>query len=131
MNKSFKLLSDLDNLRIIETYIDEMTSNYSFNKECYGNIMLSVMEAVTNAIVHGNDSDSSKYVYVDFSIDNKILNVVVRDEGEGFIPTDLPDPTDPSNLENLSGRGVFIMKKLSDEISFNEKGTEVTMKFKI
>ena len=69
-------------------------------------------------------------VTVVVSSDGNIFDVTVTDEGEGFSYLDIPDPTDPKNIENLHGRGVFIMKSLADSIEYNSTGNEVRMKFK-
>jgi serine/threonine-protein kinase RsbW len=98
--------------------------------EVYGKILISTVEAVNNAILHGNRGDSSKKVTVVVSSDGNIFDVTVTDEGEGFSYLDIPDPTDPKNIENLHGRGVFIMKSLADSIEYNTTGNEVRMKFK-
>jgi len=96
----------------------------------YGKILISTVEAVNNAILHGNKGDSRKKVKVDFTADGNYFNVTVTDEGEGFEYSNLPDPTDPANIENLHGRGVFLMRNLSDEIEFNDSGNEVKMQFR-
>ena len=67
------------------------------------------MEAVNNAIVHGNKSDIKKFVDVQFNLVNNNLQVTVTDEGKGFKPSEIPDPTKPENIELLAGRGVFLM----------------------
>jgi serine/threonine-protein kinase RsbW len=69
-------------------------------------------------------------VDVEIEYDKDEIRITVTDEGEGFNPAGIPDPTMPENIEELSGRGVFLMTKLSDAIKFNEKGNSVTMSFK-
>lgn len=71
-----------------------------------------------------------KMVTVDFTADGNLFEVSVTDEGEGFEYDNIPDPTDPANIENLHGRGVFIMRSLADTIEYNESGNQVTMRFK-
>jgi serine/threonine-protein kinase RsbW len=88
------------------------------------------VEAVNNAILHGNKGDISKIVDVEISADGNVFEVFVRDEGKGFEYDKLPDPTKPENIENLHGRGVFLMRHLADSIEYNESGNEVRMKFK-
>ncbi len=93
--------------------------------------LISTLEAVNNAIIHGNKSDIKKFVEIKFMLDRKCLKVTVTDEGKGFKPKEIPDPTKPENIESLDGRGVFLMSKLADEIKFNKKGNSVKMTFKI
>jgi serine/threonine-protein kinase RsbW len=67
---------------------------------------------------------------VNISADGNVLDITVTDEGEGFEYGNLPDPTDPKNIENLHGRGVFLMRRLADSIEYNTSGNEVKMRFK-
>ncbi len=131
MLRKLKIESNIDNLRIVENTIDSITLENSINQENYGKILVSTMEAVNNAIVHGNKSDKKKIVFIEISLLGKDLIVTVEDEGKGFRPGEIPDPTKPENIEEISGRGVFLMSKLADEIKFNRKGNKVKLKFKI
>jgi len=128
--ESISINSDIENLTVIETMVDTLSKRLGISDEVYGKILISTVEAVNNAILHGNRGDSSKKVKVVVSSDGNIFDVTVTDEGEGFSFLDIPDPTDPKNIENLHGRGVFIMKSLSDSIEYNTTGNEVRMKFK-
>ena len=130
MYKRLKIGSVMTNLRIIENAIDEITGAVGVNQDNYGKILVATLEAVNNAITHGNKADPQKMVDVEISFDNSEMIIIVTDEGPGFNPASIPDPTLPENIEELSGRGVFLMKKLADSISFNEKGNSVTMNFK-
>ncbi|MDX9902668.1 MAG: ATP-binding protein [Bacteroidales bacterium] len=128
--ESITINSDVENLKVVETVVDTLSKKLGIPDEVYGKILISTVEAVNNAILHGNKGDSRKMVKVDFTADGNFFNVTVTDEGEGFEYTNLPDPTDPKNIENLHGRGVFLMRNLSDEIEFNESGNEVKMLFR-
>lgn len=130
MLKKFKIESEMSNLRIVENAIDTFTSEAGIGKDSYGKILVSTLEAVNNAIIHGNKSDISKFVEIEMSLKKDMLDIIVKDQGEGFIPGNIPDPTLPENIELLSGRGVFLMSKLADNIEFNESGNSVKMTFK-
>ena len=78
----------------------------------------------------GNKLDKNKFVKIDISFIGGVVQIIVEDEGGGFDPTDVPDPTLPENIELVNGRGVFLMSHLADEIKFNERGNIVTMTFK-
>ena len=123
--------SRVENLRVIEGKVDELMARLGINKDEYGRIMVATMEAVNNAIVHGNQNDNSKSVNISFEFKKQGLVVKVKDQGIGFNPDCIPDPTSPENIENLRGRGVFLMKNLADDIGFNEAGNEVIMKFNL
>ena len=131
MYKSLKIASVPSNLRLIENLIDEISYQNGFESDFYGKILVACVEAVNNGIVHGNKMNPEKFVYVEVSTDNKTFKIEVEDEGEGFDFENLPDPTSPENIENIHGRGVFLMGHLSDEIDFNNKGKRVEMTFNI
>lgn len=128
--KKLKIDSKMGNLRLVEKAIDEFTGSMGIKQDDYGRILVATMEAVNNAITHGNSGDPLKKVEIEISVGNTEVEIKVTDEGEGFNPANIPDPTKPENIEELSGRGVFLMTKLADSIIFNEKGNSVTMKFK-
>ena len=91
---------------------------------------MAVREAVTNAIVHGNQEDEAKKVEVTFNCLEHTLEIEVKDQGEGFDPTAVPDPTDPANILKTSGRGIFLMKTFMDEVDWlarPEGGTKVRL----
>jgi serine/threonine-protein kinase RsbW len=130
MLKQLIIESDIANLTKVENAIDSLTNEIGISKDSYGKIMVAVMEAVNNAIVHGNKADLKKRVEIEFRSERRNLNVSVTDEGKGFKPGEVPDPTRPENIEEISGRGIFLMSKLADEIEFNRKGNNVILKFK-
>jgi serine/threonine-protein kinase RsbW len=130
MLKQLIIESDIANLTKVENAIDSLTNEIGISKDSYGKIMVAVMESVNNAIVHGNKADLKKKVEIEFRIEKGNLTVSVTDEGKGFKPGEVPDPTRPENIEEISGRGIFLMSKLADEIEFNRKGNNVILKFK-
>jgi serine/threonine-protein kinase RsbW len=128
--ESIKINSDIEKLKIVETLVDKLSKKLGVSDEVYGKILISTVEAVNNAILHGNKGDVNKMVTVNISADGNVLDITVTDEGEGFEYGNLPDPTDPKNIENLHGRGVFLMRRLADNIEYNTSGNEVKMRFK-
>jgi len=128
--ESITINSDIEKLRVVETIVDTLSKKLGVSDEVYGKILISTVEAVNNAILHGNKGNVSKVVKVNFAADGNLFDVTVTDEGDGFEYNNLPDPTDPENIENLHGRGVFIMRSLADVIEYNESGNEVRMRFK-
>ena len=85
---------------------------------------------MNNAILHGNKNDPEKFVKIGFESDDDKLIFSIADEGEGFDHTNLPDPTDPVNIDKISGRGVFLMQSLADSIQFEQNGSKVLLGFK-
>jgi serine/threonine-protein kinase RsbW len=118
-----------ENVRMIESFIDNAKEKFHLDDDIYGNIMIAVTEAVNNAIKHGNKGDSSKNVSLGLSMAEGIIKFRVEDEGKGFDYHNLPDPTAPENLEKPGGRGIFLMKHLADEVDFSEHGKVVELSF--
>jgi serine/threonine-protein kinase RsbW len=130
MYKRIKIESSVGNLRIIENAVDGIMNEIGVNQENYGKIMVSTLEAVNNAILHGNNSDIVKMVDVEITYKDKKLKIKITDEGNGFIPEKVPDPTMPQNIEVVNGRGIFLMSRLADYLKYSKKGNAVTMVFK-
>ncbi|MBS1490090.1 MAG: ATP-binding protein [Bacteroidetes bacterium] len=130
-NISIEVPSLSENIRIIESFIDNAKEKYRFDDDIYGNIMIAVTEAVNNAIRHGNKNDSSKNVTISLSFEDGLIKFKISDEGTGFDYHNLPDPTAPENIEKPGGRGVFLMKHLSDEVTFKDNGKVVELNFYI
>tara|TARA_R110000868_G_scaffold373049_2_gene637003 strand:+ start:606 stop:1007 length:402 start_codon:yes stop_codon:yes gene_type:complete len=118
-----------ENIRIVESFIDNAKEKFNFNDDIYGNIMIAVTESVNNAIVHGNASDKNKNVSLSLELDDNSLKFTIEDQGTGFNYNDLSDPTSPENLEKIGGRGIFLMKNLCDEVSFHDEGKKVELSF--
>ena len=129
--KSIKIQvpSVVENLRMIESFIDNAKEFYNINDDIYGNIMVAVTETVNNAIIHGNKEDKSKKVNLSLFMDDDAIKFIIEDEGTGFDFLHLADPTAPENLEKPGGRGIFLMKHLSDEVHFEENGSKVELVF--
>jgi serine/threonine-protein kinase RsbW len=125
MYKNIRIVSDVTNLRIVEKAIDEMTNEMGISQDNYGKILVS-----NNAIMHGNKSNPDKVVDIEIAFKTNVLKITVEDEGQGFRPEEVPDPTLPENIEEINGRGVYLMSRLSDKLKFSKRGNRVTMMFK-
>jgi len=128
-NIRIQIPSISENIRMIESFIDNAREKFHLDDDIYGNIMIAVTEAVNNAIKHGNKGDSSKNVQLTLALNDKLIKFKVEDEGHGFDYENLPDPTAPENIEKPGGRGIFLMKHLSDEVDFKEGGRVVELSF--
>ena len=131
MQEKLSFSSKVENINLVEKLIDDICAKNNVNEDNYGNILIAITEAVNNAIHHGNKSNPLAEVKISFSIDTKELTFAIEDEGAGFDFDSLPDPTDPKNIEKPHGRGVFLMRNLSDDISFLNEGSIVKMVFSI
>ena len=118
-----------ENIRMIESFIDNAKEKFELDDDIYGNIMIAVTEAVNNAIKHGNEKDKKKNVTLVLKLEQGRISFTIEDQGKGFNFQNLPDPTAPENIEKPGGRGIFLMKHLADEVSFQEEGRIVSLVF--
>jgi serine/threonine-protein kinase RsbW len=121
INETIELSIDskLEFVEMVASVTKSVTSKMGFDEDDASWIELAIHEAVINAITHGNKSAADKQVDVRFVIELDSLTVHVRDRGEGFDPTALPNPLDPDNLLNPSGRGIFYMRTFMDEVEYS------------
>lgn len=131
MKNNIQFPSKIENISIIERLVDELTQQYQINSEIYGNMLVSMVEAVNNAIIHGNKLDENKSVKVEYEVENGVFTFSIKDEGNGFDFKKLPDPTAPENIEKPHGRGIFLISHLVDELSFEDNGSKLCVKIKI
>jgi serine/threonine-protein kinase RsbW len=132
MVKELEITSNPERILEVEQFIEEIRDFLGFKDDVFGNVMIAVTEAVNNSIRHGNRGDDSKLVRIKCaSLNPYRIMMAVEDEGNGFDPETLPDPTAPENMLRESGRGVFLMRQLSDEIHFQDSGRRVEMVFNI
>lgn len=125
------LASESKSLLILEDWINSLCEAYDIGEELYGNILIAVTEAVNNAIIHGNKNDVIKKTFVSYQSSEKNLVFIVKDCGVGFDFNNVKDPTDPNNIEQPDGRGIFLMRHLADEVEYSEPGNYVEIKFDI
>ncbi len=111
--------SDPNNLITVEEFVNYFAIELGIKPEKMPGLLLSVTEATTNAIIHGNKSNKGKMVKIKVNVENKKLLISIKDEGLGFDPQNIPDPTEPENLLKDSGRGLYLMKVYMDEVKFN------------
>ncbi|NOR86878.1 MAG: ATP-binding protein [Bacteroidales bacterium] len=133
-NKELIIKSELTELHKLEAYVEQISDVYNVNSNYYSNILVALNEAVTNSIVHGNKENKESNVHINFEAKNKGLFFTVVDEGSGFDFDNYPDPTDVSidDKESMEiGRGLYLMKSLSDVISYDFKQNSIELGFKI
>lgn len=121
--------SDIAKINEVEKLVDSLSDICNFDDEVYGKLLLSIVEAVNNAIIHGNKLDQQKQVTISYTVDEAEIQMSVTDQGSGFNPGEVPDPTAPENIEKPCGRGIYLMRHLSDDICFSDNGRCVTLKF--
>lgn len=126
--KLLVIKSDISELEKVENFINEIFKEYDLAQKYFNKIYVCVSEAVVNSIKHGNKNDENKTVSIGIDCDLKEINVLIEDEGDGFDIKKVKDPTLMENIKNESGRGIFIIKNLSDKLEYNEKGNRIQFK---
>ncbi len=123
--------SRLELLSFVHGLIEDLASQFELDEETAGALTIAVIEAGTNAIQHGNVFAAHKSVTFVFDVGQGEIDVRVDDHGDGFDPSRVANPTDPSNLLDPHGRGLYLMRQLMDEVSFETRedhGTTVKLR---
>jgi len=119
--------SNLRAARNIEEKIIREAGKLGYTDECAFSVRLAFEEAIVNAHKHGNGSDSSKKIFVSYDVNPQRILIRVRDEGNGFNPSMVPDPTSPDRIALPHGRGIMLMRAYLDGLSYNQQGNEVQL----
>jgi len=121
--------SELASVEPVETRAEELAREAGFDEDTASQVAMIAREAVINAILHGNKKDPDKRVRVGFELTDEALKITVADEGEGLDPDTVPDPCAPENIMRSSGRGIFLMRAIMDEVHFHQlkPGTEIEL----
>jgi serine/threonine-protein kinase RsbW len=127
LGEKIKIANNLGAAREVERSVLREVASKGYDEEISFAIKLALEEGLNNAIKHGNGYDPSRTVEVHFDIDAERAVIRIIDEGCGFAPETIPDPTTDENLEKPCGRGIMLMRAYMDEVSYNEKGNEVCM----
>jgi serine/threonine-protein kinase RsbW len=127
----FKMEISSEPLKIheFEANLEHFFSEAGLEKEDIENLGIAATEIVNNAIHHGNRGDSGKKVHIEFKKYRRRVEITIRDDGYGFDPAAIADPLEPENMFKESGRGIFIVKSLMDDVQyhFSPKGTKVVL----
>ncbi len=126
--RSIVIPSDLACVRGPEQAILEEIDKHNFSEDAVFAIKLTLEEAMTNAIKHGNRGDQSKTVTIRFFVDDTQAVICIRDQGPGFDPEEVPDPTTPDRLSLPNGRGILLMRAYMNEVLYRQNGTEIVLR---
>jgi serine/threonine-protein kinase RsbW len=124
------LASRFENIEVAERALNELCDQVGVEDEELYWIVTALREGLANAVRHGNKAEPERKVRVDCTIENRTVTIRIEDEGEGFDPENVPDPTDPENLLRPSGRGIFYMQQFMNRVEFSRAptgGTAVLM----
>lgn len=129
IEESYVLKTDRDEIKRVEEILKRINKVLCFPEDKFVNLLIAVSEALVNAIVHGNQLDTLKKVFLNITYNDSFITVRVQDQGSGFDTSQIPDPTLDENLLSEHGRGLFIIKSLVDKYTLNTTttGTEVTL----
>ena len=123
-----ELPSDLGLIEAAVAYLVDRCRAYDFGGSRLNlNFRVGLTEALANAVLYGNGSDPRKSVRVEVSLGPGHVDLWVVDQGGGFDPDAVPDPTLPDNLERAGGRGLFLIRQLMDEVEFNDRGNAIRL----
>jgi serine/threonine-protein kinase RsbW len=132
-NFYLEIESDPNNLLTVEEFVNYFAKEIGVKQERMDGLMLSVTEATTNAIIHGNKLDITKLVKINADVEGNNLVIRIRDQGNGFDASKIPDPTEHENLLKDSGRGVYLMRVYMDDLKYKvtPEGTETILTLKL
>jgi serine/threonine-protein kinase RsbW len=127
--RSFKLNSTMESVETVETAADQMAIEAGLDEDQRFHIAMAVREATINAVLHGNEYDPARHIEVTLENTGKDLKISIADEGKGFDPEKVPDPLKEENILRGTGRGIFLIRSLMDEVHFRQlhPGTELTL----
>jgi len=126
-----ELESHAESISEVEEFVEQIREEIEIPDELFGNILICVTEAINNCIIHGNKLSPLKKVVVTSTKKDNVISFTAIDEGDGFDSDHLPDPTVPENIEKVTGRGVYLMRQLSDHLKYSNGGATVEMRFNI
>ncbi len=119
--------SDLAEARRIQSLIEDALRRWGYSEHDIFAIKLALEEALVNAIKHGNQMDPDKKVHIRYAINDRQVEIYVKDEGCGFNPDEVPDPTDPDNIERPCGRGLLLIRGFMTQVEYYPPGNSVRM----
>lgn len=131
MERALVISSKLKNINKVRDCLQEVYHKYGLNMNSFNRVFLGICEAVNNAIVHGNQLNPEKKVFIKMNLSGNQFKIEVKDEGEGFSENDLTNPTIAENRRHEHGRGVYIIRQLAGGLIFEDKGRKVIIQFTI
>lgn len=115
----FECRSEPKEIARVEPFLKEINDALRLDDGTFYRLLVAGTEAINNGILHGNKSDPRKKVFVKCTVKDSELVLLVKDQGNGFKPEEVPDPLEEKNLMKTSGRGIFLMRSLMDEVTFS------------
>ena len=129
--KTLKIKSVPESIHQVEKLIEQICDEYNLNNNYLGCITVALTEAFANALEHGNKKNPEKQITITFEKSSTGVSFRIKDEGEGFDYKSIPDPKDDGKEKVFPGRGIFLIKTLSDNVNFVDPGNEIEIGFQI
>ena len=129
MIKSLVISSNIKNITQARLFLEQVFVEFNLNQNYFNHVYLGLSEAVTNSIIHGNNSIDSKKVFISIRFSGNELLIEIEDEGNGFTSESLYDPTMQENIKKERGRGIFLMRHFASEVNYTEGGRKVLIKY--
>jgi serine/threonine-protein kinase RsbW len=129
LKRDLIISSQLADINKVRLFLDEIFNETCLSRDYFNRVFLGISEAVNNSIVHGNGLDVDKHVFIQVIFEDGQLHVEIKDEGDGFAPDRITDPTADENLKKESGRGILIMHNIADKIEYFDGGSKVLIKY--
>ena len=119
----------MESVSEVESIVEKMAAEAGLDEDDVFRVTMAAREAAVNAVLHGNEYDPAKQVTASFENTGESLIITLCDEGKGLDPSHLPDPREPENLLLGTGRGIFLIRSMMDEVNFRQlhPGTELTL----
>lgn len=131
MERLLVISSKLNQINEVRFFLDGIFTEFRLDRTLFNRVFLGVSEALSNSIIHGNRFDVNKNVTLRVFFQSDFLVIEVVDEGKGFTFDCINDPTKPVNLMNEKGRGIFLIRQLSDEMVYSDCGRKLLIKYKL
>lgn len=129
MIRSLVISSDIKNINQVRLFLEQIFIESKLNKSYFNQVFLGLSEALTNSIIHGNQSVDSKKVHISVSFSDNELFIEIADEGDGFSFENLSDPTCAENIRRECGRGIFLIRHFAEELVYMDGGRKVLIKY--
>jgi serine/threonine-protein kinase RsbW len=126
---SFSLASTMESVAEVEAAAEKLAQSAGLDEDACFHLTMAAREATVNAVLHGNEYDPAKQIAVSLENTGSALVITIADQGKGLDPETLPDPLAPENLLRGTGRGIFLIRSLMDEVHFRQlhPGAELTL----
>jgi serine/threonine-protein kinase RsbW len=131
LERELIISSELAELNKLRFFLNQIFLETDLNRIYFNRVLLGLSEAVSNSIIHGNKNDCSKKVFISFLYQEKKLIISVKDEGSGFSIDNVEDPTQLENIKKESGRGLFLIQNIADEVCFFEGGNKIQILYSL